>query len=264
MSAAARIERLGGAVLQSTSAGVALWRVFVGSIAGLFRGGRPPGEIVHQMYVIGNKSVLFIAVTLGFIGMVMMYQTCLQINRITGDLTMVGPEFLKLLVHQFAPSLTALMLATRVGAGIAAEVGSMKVTEQIDALRMSGVRPIDYLIVPRFVASVVMTVVLTVLGAVITFGTAGMTAYFSYNVNPELFFVFDKVGWAHLAIGMTKALSYGMAIPVISGFCGLRATGSSEGVGWATTAAVIGSSFAIIVIDFAISAISLLAFGDHL
>ena len=82
----------------------------------------------------------------------------------------VGAEFIQLLVRDFGPSLTAMMLATRVGAGIAAEIGSMKVTEQVDALRMSGVEPIDYLIVPRFLASLVMTVVLTTIGVGVAIG----------------------------------------------------------------------------------------------
>ena len=80
------------------------------------------------------------------------------------------------------------MLATRVGAGIAAEIGSMKVTEQVDALRMSGVLPIDYLIVPRFLASLVMTLMLTTLGGVVMYAAGGLTAQYSFGVNPSLFF----------------------------------------------------------------------------
>src|SRR4030095_14090976 len=124
-----------------------------------------------------------IAVTLGFLGMVLVFQTCLQVNRITGDLSQVGAEFVKILVHEFGPSLTAMMLATRVGAGIAAEVGSMVVTEQVDALRMCGVDPVEYLIVPRFLASLVMTLVLTIFGAVVALGLGALTAKLSFHVN---------------------------------------------------------------------------------
>ncbi len=250
--------------LDALDAALELWRVFLGTIAGVIRGGRPRGEVVHQMYVIGNRSLLFIVVTLGFIGMVMTYQSCLQVNRITGDPSRVGVEFAKLIVQDFGPTLTALMLATRVGAGIAAEVGSMKVTEQIDALRMSGVAPIDYLIVPRFLACVVMTLVLSIFGSVIAFGAGGLAAYLSFDVNPRIFFDIGQVNYTHLTLGVIKALCYGMTIPVISGFCGLRAQGSSEGVGWATTAAVIGSSFAVIALDFVISAASMLTVGSQL
>ena len=131
-----RIERIGAGVIDGVRAMIDLWLVFVGTIAGLIRGGRPPGEIARQMFQIGNRSLVFIAVTLGFIGMVMMYQACLQFQRVTGDLSQVGGQFLPLVVSDFAPTLTAMMLATRVGAGIAAEIGSMVVTEQVDALRI--------------------------------------------------------------------------------------------------------------------------------
>ena len=248
-----KIEGVGAAVVDAVRAAVELWMVFVSTIAGLFRGGRPPGEIVKQMHSIGNRSLLFIAVTLGFIGMVMMYQACLQFNKVTGDLSQIGPQFLRLLVSDFAATLTGMMLATRVGAGIAAEIGSMKVTEQVDALRMSGVLPVDYLLVPRFLACVIMTVVLSILGAAIMYAAGGMTAWLSFGVNPRTFFDLQMVEPRHVALGLIKAVTSGAAIPVVSGFCGMRAHGSSEGVGWATTAAVVGSSFAVIVLDFVIS-----------
>jgi phospholipid/cholesterol/gamma-HCH transport system permease protein len=194
----------------------------------------------------------------------MIFQACSQFNRVTGDLSQVGPQFLPLIISDFAPTLCGMMLATRVGAGIAAEIGSMKVTEPVDALRMSGVLPVDYLVVPRFVASIVMTVALTILGAAIMFTAGGLTAHYSFGVNTNLFFDFSAVKPAHLLLGFAKALTFGAAIPIVSGFCGLRAKGSSEGVGWATTAAVIGSSFAVIVLDFLISVAGFFVLGDSL
>jgi phospholipid/cholesterol/gamma-HCH transport system permease protein len=259
-----RIERIGARVLDAGRASVELWLVLVGTIAGLIRGGRPKGEIARQMFEIGNRSVVFIAVTLGFIGMVMIYQACLQFNRVTGDLSQVGSQFLPLIVSDFAPTLTAMMLATRVGAGIAAEIGSMKVTEQIDALRMSGVLPIDYLIVPRFVACIVMTLALSILGGAIMYLAGGLTAQRSFGVNPRIFYELGGVHFSHVVLGVVKAIAFGTAIPIVSGFCGLRARGSSEGVGWATTAAVIGSSFAVIALDFVLSAVGFFLLGDTL
>jgi phospholipid/cholesterol/gamma-HCH transport system permease protein len=267
MMIADRIERLGERVLDFGRAGVELWRVYVSTIAGIVRsrrGGRPRGELARQLYSIGNRSLVFIAVTLGFIGMVMTYQACLQLGRVTGDYSQVGSQFLRLIVSDFGPTLTGMMLATRVGAGIAAEIGSMKVTEQIDALRMSGVLPIDYLIVPRFVASIIMTLVLATLGSVVMYAAGGLTADFSFGVNPNTFFDLSIVRFRHLAMFAIKAIAYGGAIPIVSGFCGMRARGSSEGVGWATTAAVIGSSFAVILLDFIISASALWLTGGDL
>jgi phospholipid/cholesterol/gamma-HCH transport system permease protein len=268
----ARIERLGGGVLDMVRAVVELWLVYVSTIAGIWRAiarrkygrGRPDGEVVRQMYSIGNRSLIFIVVTLGFIGMVMTYESCLQLSRVTGDFSQVGKQAVRLIVSDFGPILTAMMLATRVGAGIAAEIGSMKVTEQIDALRMSGVLPIDYLIVPRFLASIVMTVALSTLGGLVMFLAGGLTAKYSFSVNPQLYFDLQLLRMRHLALMVIKSVAFGGAIPVVAGFCGLRARGSSEGVGWATTAAVIGSSFAVIVLDFAISAAALFVTGGDL
>src|SRR5690242_13348203 len=260
-----RTEAIGTTVLDASRAAVELWLVYIGTIAGIVRGfqnrkdrrGRPKGELVKQLHQVGNKSLIFIAVTLGFIGMVMTYEACNQLSRITGDYSQVGMQTFRLIVTDFAPTLTALMLATRVGAGIAAEIGSMKVTEQIDALRMSGVLPIDYLIVPRFVACLVMTLMLTALGGTVMFAAGGLTAQYTFGVNPHIYFDMQLIRPRHVVLMVVKALSFGAAIPVVSGFCGLRARGSSEGVGWATTAAVIGSSFAVIVLDFVISAAAL-------
>jgi len=265
-----RIEGVGAAVLGAGRAALALWGVALATVAGILRGiarrrapGRP-GELWRQLHAIGNRSFVFIAVTLGFIGMVTTYEACLQLSRITGDFSQVGSQSLRLIISDFGPTLTALMLATRVGAGIAAEIGSMKVTEQIDALRMNGVLPIDYLIVPRFVASIAMTVVLSVIGGLVMFAAGGLTARYSFGVNPSVFFDASLIRGRHVVLMLVKAVAFGAALPVIAGFCGLRARGSSEGVGWATTAAVIGGSFAVIALDFAISAAALIVTGGDL
>jgi phospholipid/cholesterol/gamma-HCH transport system permease protein len=266
-----RIEAAGAAGVAAGRAALELWRVYVSTWAGVVRSvmrrnapGRPRGELWRQLYAIGNRSLVFILVTLGFIGMVLTYEACLQLSRVTGDFSQVGSQSLRLIVSDFGPTLTALMLATRVGAGIAAEIGSMKVTEQIDALRMSGVLPIDYLIVPRFLASLVMTLVLSVFGGLVMLAAGGLTAKYSFGVNSHVFFDASQVRLRNVVLLVIKAEAFGAAIPVIAGFCGLRARGSSEGVGWATTAAVIGGSFAVIVLDFAISAAALWITGGDL
>jgi phospholipid/cholesterol/gamma-HCH transport system permease protein len=234
-----------------------LRRVVVRTVLGAVAGRQPRGETLRQLHQIGNRSLLFVCVTLGFIGMVLVFQTCLQVNRITGDLSQVGGEFIKLLVHEFGPSLTAMMLATRVGAGIAAEVGSMVVTEQVDALRMNNVDPIDYLLVPRFWASLVMTGALAAIGVAVALFMGALTAYTSFHLNPVVFFDPSRVRYGDLVTGVVKCAAYGAAIPIVSGFCGLAARGGSEGVGQATTRAVISSSFVVIVLDFLISGVAL-------
>lgn len=261
MSLNSRIERIGAAVIAAIATLRALARLWRGSFAGLVKRDYPSGELARQMHSVGNKSLLFICVTMGFLGMVMVMQSGQQLNRITGDLSQLGPEFLRLFIQEFAPTITALMLATRVGAGIAAEIGSMKVTEQIDALRLSGITPTSYLITPRFFACVTMSLVLTTFAVVFSFCAGGLTAWSVFGLNPTLFFDASRVQLYDVVLGGTKALAYGMAIPVISGYCGLQARGGSEGVGTATTSAVIGSSFAVLLLDFLLSGIGFAVFG---
>ncbi len=259
------ITRFGSRTLDGVRAAAELSHVAAstlgGALYGYWRGARPKREIARQMYFVGNRSLLFVCVTLGFVGMVMVYQTCLLTTQVVDGRNQVGAQWARLLVLDVGPSLTAMMLATRVGAGIAAEIGSMKVTEQIDALRMSGVTPVSYLIVPRFFACIAMSVVLTMFGMAAAWGAGGLTGYYSFHINPRIFFDLGMVRPSFALVGMIKAVAFGAAIPIVSGFCGLRARGSSEGVGHATTAAVIGSSFAVIVLDFAISYVGMVALG---
>jgi phospholipid/cholesterol/gamma-HCH transport system permease protein len=251
---------VGAQVLAGVHAGVALWRVFVDTIHHSLRSRREPGEVVRQMYSVGNRSLLFVAVTIGFIAMVSIYQVCYQLNQVTGDLSKVGTEFIKLLSHETAPTLTAMMLCTRVGAGIAAEIGSMVVTEQVDALRMNGVDPITYLVVPRFLACLVMVPAMIIFGTVVALVTGTAMAHFHFGVNPHVFLDLSAVLPSDVVTGLVKSLAYGAAIPVIAGTCGLTTHGGSEGVGSATTRAVIGSSLAVIVLDFIIGMTSFLIF----
>jgi phospholipid/cholesterol/gamma-HCH transport system permease protein len=245
---------VGGGAIDLFVGGRELYSVFVRTLYYVVRGRREKGAVVRQMYEMGNKSMFFITIVMGFIGMILVYQAGMQAQRVVPDYTILGAMYLQLLVREIAPSLGALMLATRVGAGIAAEIGSMVVTEQVDALRMCAADPIDFLIVPRLKASVVMTTVLVVWGGLVAYGAGCATAYFAFDVGPKTFFNTSMVGFPDLATGMSKCLAYGIAIPIVSGYCGLSTFGGSEGVGWATTKAVVNSSLAVIMLDMVISA----------
>jgi phospholipid/cholesterol/gamma-HCH transport system permease protein len=252
---------LGATALELLAAGRELYSVFAQTLYQVVRGRRDRGVVAAQMYEIGNRSLVFITVTLGALGMILTYQIGVQQARIVPDYGQLGAVFLQLLVRDLAASLGGLMLATRVGAGIAAEIGSMVVTEQVDALRMCAADPIDFLIVPRFLASLVMTGVLIVWGGFAAWWTGALTAHFAFGVSLSTFGNLSQVHAADLATGLAKCIAYGAAIPVVSGHCGLRASGGSEGVGWATTRAVVNSSLAIIVLNFLISSAALFAFG---
>lgn len=216
--------------------------------------------LVEQMHAIGNRSIFFISVTMGFIGMILVFQSALQALRIVPDLSLLGATYLEILIRDLAASIGAMMLATRVGAGIAAEIGSMVVTEQVDALRMSAADPVEYLVVPRFVASVVMTFCLLVWATFVAFACGMMTANVIFEVNFHTFANFMLVDAGDVIVGLTKCLAYGAAIPIVSAHRGLSTFGGSEGVGWATTSAVVSSSLAVIVLQFLISALGYLVF----
>lgn len=223
--------------------------------------GRKAGEVARQMFQVGNKSVIFVTATMGFLGMIMVFQSCIQAQRIIGNLDLIGPIFLQLLIRDFGPSICALMVATRVGSGIAAEVGSMVVTDQVDALRMCGADPVNYLIVPRFLATTFMMIVLAIYAVFIAHMAGMMTAHFGFKVAFSTYLQVHLVESSDVMTGLAKALSYGMSIPIISGWCGLTTSGGSEGVGWATTKAVVSTSFAVIVLNLVISSIAYLLTG---
>jgi phospholipid/cholesterol/gamma-HCH transport system permease protein len=237
-----------------------LYSVFVRTLYYTYRGKRERGAVVAQMFAIGNKSLFFLSITMGFIGMILVYQAGMQAKRIVPDFTMLGAMYMELLVRDIAASLGALMLATRVGAGIAAEIGSMVVTEQIDALRMCAADPIDFLIVPRFLASLVMTLILVVWAGTIAFVAGAVTAHVAFDVSYPVFFNMRLVDAGDLITGLTKCVAYGAAIPVVSGYCGLSTFGGSEGVGWATTRAVVNSSLAVIMLNAVISSAAFVIF----
>src|SRR5512143_2428531 len=195
------VGQLGAAAIDLLIGGRELYSVFVRTLYYTFRGRREKGALVRQMYEIGNRSIFFLSVTMGFIGMILVYQAGLQAKRVVPDYTLLGATYLELLVRDFAASLGALMLATRVGAGIAAEIGSMVVTEQIDALRMCAADPIDFLIKPRFVASIVMTTALIIWSAAVAFVAGGATAYAFFDVAPRTFANVALVDAGDLSIG---------------------------------------------------------------
>ena len=167
----------------------------------------------------------------------------------------LGATYVKLLIRDLAASVGAMPLATRVGAGIAAEIGSMVVTEQTDALRMSAADPVDYLVVPRFLASVLMGTSILLIGGAVAYFAGMLICNLSFDVNPYVYMNFSMVTSGDCILGFIKCLVYGGTIALVSSQRGLRTFGGSEGVGRATTEAVVGSLFAIITLNLIMSTI---------
>jgi phospholipid/cholesterol/gamma-HCH transport system permease protein len=232
-----------------------LYEVLTRTLMYCARGKWERHAVVEQCFAIGNQSLFFMSVTMGFIGAIIVYQICTQTMRVVPDLSMMGPMYLKILIREIGPSVGALPLATRVGAGIAAQIGSMVVTEQTDALRMSAADPVEYLIVPRFIASCLMGTVILLIGCAIAFGVGSVVAWAQFHVNPHNYFKFNGITWGDGMLCLIKCLTFGGAMAIVSGQRGLRTFGGSEGVGKATTEAVVGSLFVIILLDLILSII---------
>ena len=255
------VHDLGAGALDAWKMARGLYSVFVHTLYYCFFGKKAEkGAFVQQVYEQGNQSLVFLTVFMGFFGMIIIFQAGIQAQRVIPDLTLLGAMFTQLLIREIAPSVGALMLATRVGAGIAAELGSMVVTEQIDAMKMCAADPIEYLVVPRFKAGIVATFAVIVWSAGIAWMSGMFAAWSFFGVLPRTYASLEMVHVGDVVVGLTKCLAYGAAIPIVSSHSGLTTFGGSEGVGWATTRAVVNCSLATIFLNFAISTAGLLVF----
>ncbi len=230
-----------------------LWAITLRTFFYTLRAKFERSAVFEQCFAIGNQSLFFMSVTMGFVGAIIMYQICTQTLKVVPDLGPAGATYLKLLIRDLGPSVGALPLATRVGAAIAAQLGSMVVTEQTDALRMCSADPVDYLIVPRFLASCVMGTVILVIGIGVAYVVGSVIAWGQFHVNPHIYFSARLVKWTDCVLCLIKCVSYGGIMAIVSGQRGLRTFGGSEGVGKATTEAVVGSMFFIILANVVLS-----------
>jgi len=206
---------------------------------------------LNQVVEIGLLSQVLVIVTGGFTGAVFAAQAFFQFNNL-GMGSAVGAVVSVSLCRELAPVLTALMVAGRVGAAMSAEIGTMKVTEQIDALRALAVYPIDYLVVPRALAMMLSMPLLV--AECIAFGiVAGyLVAIYLLGVNGP-YYVDNMVHWTRsrdIIMGLTKAFCFALLIVFISCHKGLTAREGAVGVGRATTEAVVNASLAVLIVNF--------------
>jgi phospholipid/cholesterol/gamma-HCH transport system permease protein len=210
----------------------------------------------EQMHLMGVNSLPLVAVVSVFTGAVTAVQAVYQISDYV-PMRYIGTAVGKAVMIELAPVLTALVVAGRVGASIAAELGTMKVTEQIDALESLALDPVEYLVVPRFVAGLIMLPVLTVFAdAIAILGGLGVSTV-SLHVSPHTFFnglkSFFKM--MDLTSGLLKAFVFGSIISIIGCYQGFRTTGGAEGVGRSATKAVVIASVLILVSDYVVASI---------
>ncbi len=226
------------------------WQVFAYTASGLFRGQAMRG-LLTQMYEVGVKSVPVVGVTGAFIGMVMAIESFAQFVAI-GQEERIGSVIGLTVVKQIGPVLAAMMLAGRVGRALTAELGTMNVTEQLDALRVMGSDPIRYLVVPRFVACVILTPILTVYSDVLGILGGWAIATRALGISPEAYWQNSAFGidtW-QLMEGLFKSIFFGGAIGLISCYKGFTCGSGASGVGKACTEGFVQSFVAIIILNF--------------
>jgi phospholipid/cholesterol/gamma-HCH transport system permease protein len=208
-------------------------------------------DVVFQMYFIGVKSQLVVLVTGAFTGMVLGAQTYFQFHKIkmdTASLAVVGVS----MCSELGPVLTALMVAGRVGGAMAAEIGTMRVTEQIDALRALATHPVDYLVVPRLLASHIVLPLLTVEAIVVGIGAGYLVGVFLLGIDPTYLW-YNMLHFTHdvdLVIGLVKAFIFGGIITLIGCYKGMNCGLGAQGVGLATMEAVVYASISILITNF--------------
>lgn len=224
----------------------------VAQIFGSLRHGRPRWRmLLQQVAEIGYSSQPVVVVTGAFTGAVLAAQALFQFAPLSME-TSASAVVSVAMLRELGPTITALMLAGRVGAAMAAEIGTMKVTEQIDALRSMDVHPIDYLVTPRLLAMLVSMPLLIaesaafgiIASVVVGVGVFGVTQAYWMNQMERYTDLTD------VTFAMTKGLVFGVLIVIISCHQGLRATQGAVGVGRGTTKAMVFSSLAVLVVNF--------------
>ena len=207
-------------------------------------------QIYEQMVKIGVDSLPIATLTSFFIGVVLAFQSAYQMRRVNAE--MYIPSLVSIsLCREIGPVLTALVVAGRVGASIAAELGSMKVTEQLDALETLAAQPVKYLVAPRFLALFTMLPLLTVYADAIGILGGYTVAVYKLGLSHSLYIrmTFEPLVLKDIFTGLFKTLIFASIISIVSCFEGMRVEGGAEGVGAATTKAVVVSFILIIIAD---------------
>lgn len=239
-------EKSGSFLLSIGNGGTFTWKL----LKDIFRFKIPWGEFVRQCYLTGNKSLSLVMATGFIMGLVLTIQSRPIMVEFGAESWLPGMVGISM-IREMGPVITALIFAGKVGSGIGAELGSMKVTEQIDAMEVSGAEPFNYLVVSRVLACTFMVPLLVVFADVI--GLAGSYAGVNIkgDVNLILFFsrAFESVDFNDLLPALIKCFLFGAAIGTVSCYKGYYAASGTESVGRAANSAVVISSLMIFIVD---------------
>src|SRR5690348_3594054 len=231
------------------------------------------GDLVQQMDAMGVQSLGIVLLTGFFTGMVLALQSSVQLKTF-GATQYIGSLVSASMIRELGPVLAGLMVAGRVGSGVAAQIGSMRVTEQIDALNTLGTDPIKKLVTPRLLAALIMLPVLTIINDFVGIIGGNIIASLVVGLPSAQYWrtVWDQIASDGFALryfpndfiqGLTKPIVFGGLISVTACYFGLGTTGGTEGVGQSTTRTVVTSSILILIVDYFITQLllSVLTYG---
>jgi phospholipid/cholesterol/gamma-HCH transport system permease protein len=249
------LERLGRGVAAFLEEAGSLLILFLRTLAWTFRPPYRPRAVIQQMASVGVSSLPIVLITAIFTGAVLALQTTTGFKRFNAQ-DLVGTIVALSICRELGPVLTGLIVSGRVGSGMAAELGTMRVTEQIDALETLATDPVNYLVVPRVLAGLVMLPVLTALANVVGMAGGYAVSVFLLHANPTIYFrrSMDYLAFEDLYIGIVKAAVFGVIIALVGCHRGFNAAGGAEGVGRATTHSVVLSSMLILTANYFLTA----------
>lgn len=224
-----------------------LWRTITWAV-------RPPYEVnewLRQMVRVGVESIPVVVLTAMFTGMVLALQTYIGFSRVHAE-SFVGSVVALAMLRELSPVLVGLMVTGRVGSSMAAEIGTMRVTEQIDALTALAVEPVQYLFVPRVIAGLTMLPFLVILGDALGIYGGYLVGVKLMRANPIIYEqnTFQFLEMKDIWSGAIKAAAFGLILTLTGCVRGYYTTGGAEGVGRATTTAVVSASLIILLSDF--------------
>ena len=250
------IDRIGRAVLDNIEE---MGKIFILFLSVLMWMVRPPLKlrlIFKQMEFVGVKSIFVVVLTGTFTGMVMALQGYYGFRMFNAE-SLVGSTVALGMTRELGPVLTALMVTARAGSAMAAELGTMRVTEQIDALSVMAANPVKHLIVPRIIAGVVMLPALTIVSDFMGILGGYFVGVPILNINEGAFVknITKMVDLNDIYNGLIKAAFFGLILSLIGCYKGFNTTGGAEGVGKATTEAVVLASISILISDYFLTAI---------
>ena len=233
--------------------------LFFQTIRHTFKRPFPLALTVQQIEAIGVRSLTVVNVIALFTGMVLALQTAEVMTRF-GAKGYIGVVVALSMLREIGPVFTAIMVGGRVGSGIAAELGSMQVTEQIDAMRVMGAHPVRKLVVPRVIATTLVLPMLTVIADILGIFGGLLISIVELKVNAYYYFhtILENITFSDIFSGLGKTFFFGFLIAIIGCYQGLTTTGGTQGVGSSTTRTVVLISIAVLIADFLLTKLFML------